>query len=120
MESAARGRVRASSAMFNPAVTFQLIIGVRFLIVPSKSVVFSVSGLVLFFFLFMTANPLRCVTHEFSDLGLCRGSSLSYPPPSIAITIPATPPLLTSQREIIVRLASLLLILRLSLGQSPS
>ena len=35
VESAARGRLRASSAIFNPAGTFQLIITERFLVASS-------------------------------------------------------------------------------------
>ena len=47
MESAVRGRVRASSAIFNRAVTFQLIITEHFLIAPSDAGVFKASSLFL-------------------------------------------------------------------------
>ena len=40
MESAARGRVRASSAIVSPVVTFQLMVGGRSLIGPSDRDVF--------------------------------------------------------------------------------
>ena len=46
MESAARDRVRASSAMFNLTVAFQWAIGKSFLIEPCGRVVFSIPRLV--------------------------------------------------------------------------
>ena len=71
MENSARGRVRASSAIVSPVVTFQLMIGEQYLIGPSDWDVFrKIPG-----FSFLTLDLLKCIKD--TTLGCARSCGVA-------------------------------------------